>query len=79
MSKEQAPGIVDHESSGTKKGKAGGPAGTLPRHMSQSTKPDGSGLGLFISQSILQQHGGTIEVQTEEGEGATFTVWLPVS
>jgi PAS domain S-box-containing protein len=42
-----------------------------------STKPDGLGLGLFISQSIVQQHRGQIEVETGTEEGTVFTVWLP--
>ncbi|MCL7451822.1 MAG: ATP-binding protein, partial [Anaerolineae bacterium] len=42
-----------------------------------TTKPDGLGLGLFISQNIAQQHGGLIEVQSRVGEGTTFKVWLP--
>lgn len=43
-----------------------------------TTKAQGSGLGLFISQNIVQQHGGTIEVETLAGQGTTFTVWLPL-
>ncbi len=42
-----------------------------------STRPEGLGLGLFISRNIVKQHGGQIEVDSREGEGATFTVWLP--
>jgi len=42
-----------------------------------STKKSGLGLGLFISDSIVKQHGGRIDVETEEGVGTTFTVWLP--
>jgi PAS domain S-box-containing protein len=42
-----------------------------------STKPEGLGLGLFISQQIVKQHGGRIKVDTKVGEGTTFTVWLP--
>ncbi|MDZ7312480.1 MAG: cache domain-containing protein [candidate division KSB1 bacterium] len=38
----------------------------------------GTGLGLAISYSIIQKHEGTIEVQSEVGKGATFTVKLPV-
>ncbi|MFW6135781.1 MAG: PAS domain S-box protein [Chloroflexota bacterium] len=44
-----------------------------------STKSEGTGLGLFVSQNIAQEHGGRIEVESQEGEGATFTVYLPVS
>jgi signal transduction histidine kinase len=31
-----------------------------------------------VSRNILQEHGGRIDVQSEVGQGATFTVWLPV-
>ena len=37
----------------------------------------GSGLGLTISQAIVQAHGGTITVRSDEGHGSTFTVRLP--
>lgn len=43
-----------------------------------STKPKGSGLGLFVSYRIVQEHGGTITVDSRPGEGSTFTVWLPL-
>ena len=38
----------------------------------------GTGLGLAISYSIIQKHNGTIEVESQEGKGSTFTVKLPV-
>ena len=39
----------------------------------------GTGLGLAISYGIVQEHKGTITVASEEGQGATFTIRLPVS
>jgi len=43
-----------------------------------TTKPDGTGLGLAISYGIIERHGGTIEVSSQPGQGATFIVRLPV-
>lgn len=42
-----------------------------------TTKPDGLGLGLYVTHNIVKEHGGHIEVESREGEGTTFTVWLP--
>jgi len=42
-----------------------------------TTRPDGSGLGLSISYSLVHAHGGSIEVASREGHGARFTVLLP--
>ncbi len=38
----------------------------------------GLGMGLYISYEIVQRHGGTITVTSEEGQGSTFTVSLPL-
>lgn len=39
----------------------------------------GTGLGLSISYKIIEEHGGTIEVESEEGKGSTFVIHLPVN
>ncbi|MDR3630151.1 MAG: PAS domain S-box protein [Desulfocapsaceae bacterium] len=44
-----------------------------------TTKDYGSGLGLAIVYSILQKHDGHITVQSEPGQGTTFTLFLPAS
>ena len=45
----------------------------------QSTKADGSGLGLFIVQRIVQDHGGEIEVYSRPKAGTVFTMFLPLN
>jgi signal transduction histidine kinase len=43
-----------------------------------TTKPQGTGLGLAISRQIVEEHGGKIHWSSKPGEGATFTMSLPV-
>jgi signal transduction histidine kinase/DNA-binding response OmpR family regulator len=43
-----------------------------------STKPNGTGLGLFVSYGIIQGHHGNIEVRSKPGKGTTFQVYLPI-
>jgi signal transduction histidine kinase len=44
-----------------------------------TTKEEGSGLGMAISFSIIQQHGGNMEVDSQPGHGSTFRIWLPTT
>jgi signal transduction histidine kinase len=61
------------------------PAGELPQVFDRffrgtnvgEARASGSGLGLAIARSIVEMHGGTIEVASVVGAGATFTVRLP--
>lgn len=43
----------------------------------QTSKADGTGLGLMIVQRIVQEHGGQIEVASRPGEGSCFRIMLP--
>jgi two-component system NtrC family sensor kinase len=44
-----------------------------------STKDErGTGLGLWVSQGIVQAHGGSIKLRSREGRGTTFSVALPI-
>jgi len=57
--------------------------GIAPENLAQifepyySTKDTGIGLGLPLTKKIIEEHGGQIEVESEPGQGTTFTVTLP--
>ncbi len=44
-----------------------------------TTKPEGTGLGLALSAKIIEEHGGTISVQSDPDHGTTVTVILPAN
>jgi PAS domain S-box-containing protein len=43
-----------------------------------TSKPTGTGLGLSISYTIIREHGGTVDADSEPGSGTTFTLTFPV-
>lgn len=57
--------------------------GISPEHMGsifepyRTTKASGSGLGLLIVRRIVREHGGEIEIESEEGRGTRIIVFLP--
>lgn len=46
--------------------------------MSSTRAFGGVGIGLFVADQIVQAHGGTIQVESVPGKGATFTIHLPI-
>ena len=65
----------------------GNPEESLPRIFTDfyrasnamKTSTMGTGIGMSIIKSIVEDHGGTITVKSREGEGTTFTVRLPAA
>jgi signal transduction histidine kinase len=57
--------------------------GITPENMSRlfepffTTKQNGTGLGLAVTQRIIEEHEGSIRVESRSGQGTTFTVLLP--
>ena len=60
---------------------SGIPAAVLPRIFEENftTRPGGNGLGLPISKRIVEEHGGSLRVESVPGRGTAFTVWLRAS
>ena len=45
----------------------------------RSRNAGGTGLGLAIVKHIVNRHRGQLAIDSEEGKGSTFSVWLPVA
>ncbi len=48
------------------------------RRLKGTGKIDGTGLGLFIVKTVVEAHGGTVNVESKEGEGTTFSIRFPI-
>ncbi len=68
--------IVEVQDSG-----CGIPAHNIPKLFTHffTSKPDGLGMGLSISRSIVESHGGRLDVRNNPDRGATFYFTLPIS
>jgi signal transduction histidine kinase len=52
---------------------------TRDRSSNDDSSPVGSGLGLAIVEGIAKLHGGTIDIESEPGEGSAFEITFPLS
>jgi signal transduction histidine kinase len=53
--------------------------GRHDRDRGRSATPDQRGLGLTISRQLAEAHGGLLTIDSEEGGGSVFAIWLPVA
>jgi len=53
--------------------------GRHDRDRDRSVSPDQRGLGLTISRQLAEAHGGLLTIDSEEGAGSSFAIWLPVA
>ena len=62
-------------------------AGFTPEVLARATEPyystkemnEGSGLGLAMAKGFVEQSGGALDIQTEQGVGTTVSLWMPMS
>lgn len=47
--------------------------------MGYTTKSGGSGIGLYVTRTLIEQHGGTIAARSRPGEGTCFEIGLPLA
>ncbi len=80
VEKDNKPGEVEYVVVSISDTGEGIPGEDLPKIFNPffTRKPDGTGLGLPITQRILHQHSGIVDVESEAGKGTTFYVKLPV-
>ena len=61
--------------------------GFTPEVLARATEPyystkeinEGTGLGLAMAKGFVEQSGGALEIQTEQGVGTTVSIWMPMS